>query len=281
MTDQNTGGTDASKANRPILRNKVFLTGLVLWGLCLLALVALWFQWKAKYAAHLLEKQQAESEASSVADTDDGRPTKSIKLIPQKDGTFVAREVTKEEEENPWDPNGVEDFSFTDTDGQTVTKQDLLGKPFIISFIFTLCRGPCPNVTKEMKEIQDRLKDYDFNLISLTVDPERDTLDILKQYSKATGANPERWRFLTGKQADIYGLIHRSFLMPVEEEPDRDRKPGFEIIHSTNIMLVDATGRVIGKFNAQKAEEMAKLRKEIKRIAPLKAGAATKETDGE
>lgn len=280
MTDDDMN-TEASLAPRPLLRSKVFLFGLVLWGLCLVALAGLWFQWKAYQAARQNERQQAEAEASAVAENDDGRQLKTIKLVPQKDGSLVAQEVTKEQEENPWDPNGIEDFSFTDTDGQTVTKQDLVGKPFIISFIFTLCRGPCPNVTREMKEIQDRLKDYDFNLISLTVDPERDTLDILKQYAKATGANPDRWKFLTGKQADIYGLIHRSFLMPVEEEPDRDRKPGFEIIHSTNIMLVDATGRVIGKFNAQKAEEMAKLRKEIKKIAAQKPGTNPKDADRE
>ena len=76
---------------------------------------------------------------------------------------------------------------------------------------------------------------------------------------------------MTGKQADIYGLIHRSFKIPVKEVTGPDRTPGFEFVHSINIMLVDATGKIIGKYNAQKEEEMAKLRKDLKRIAKPKA----------
>ena len=60
--------------------------------------------------------------------------------------------------------------------------------------------------------------------------------------------------------------------MPVQEVTGQDRVPGFEIIHSTNIMLVDAEGRVIGKYNAMKVDEMAKLRKDLKRVAPSKVG---------
>ena len=190
--------------------------------------------------------------------------------MPQKDGTYAPVEVTAEMEANPWDPEGIEDFSFTDTAGRKVSKNNLLGKPFIISFVFTQCRGPCPNVTLQMRELQNRLKDYDFNLVTLTVDPERDTMETLEGYGRENGANFDRWKFLTGDQAEIYGLIHRSFKMPVEEVQGENRKPGYEIIHSTNIMLVDATGRVIGKFNAQKDDEMSKLRRELKRIAKLK-----------
>jgi cytochrome oxidase Cu insertion factor (SCO1/SenC/PrrC family) len=121
-----------------------------------------------------------------------------------------------------------------------------------------------------MRELQDRLQDYDFNLVTLTVDPERDSIETLKQYGTNQGANFDHWKFLTGNQADIYGLIQRSFKMPVQETTGDDRKPGFEIIHSTNIMLVNSEGRVVGKFNAMKPEDMAKLRKEIKELAKLK-----------
>jgi protein SCO1/2 len=265
MTERNS--TDSGdNTESPPRQSPLLLIGMLLWVLCLAGIVFGWYQLRLNYLARIQEEAKSKTD-----DEDDGRPRKTIKLIPGKDGGLEVREVTKQEEEKPWDPNGIEDFSFTDMEGQTVTKQDLLGKPFIISFIFTLCRGPCPNVTKEMREIQDRLKDYDFNLVSLTVDPERDTIEVLKDYAKASGADASRWKFLTGKQADIYGLIHRSFLVPVEEDPDRDGKPGFEIIHSTNIMLVDQTGKVINKFNAQKGEEMAKLRKELKLIAPRKS----------
>lgn len=265
MHDQEPTGT-GSPLDSPVSPRKspLLLIGSILWVFCLLGIILGWYEWRKAYLA----KTDAGS-TEAVAD-DDGRSGKMIKLVPQNDGTFAAQEVTPGVDDNPWSPDGIEDFSFTDTDGNPVTKQDLLGKPFIISFIFTFCRGPCPNVTREMREIAERMKDYDFNLISLTVDPKRDTPEVLKAYGEAQHADFTRWKFLTGDQAQIYGLIQRSFAMPVQEELDRDSKPGFEIIHSTNIMLVDANGRVIGKFNAQKGEEMSKLRKELKQIAPLK-----------
>ena len=239
----------------------MLIGGSILWTLCLIGVFLCWYQWREKVLARKAEQAATESTE------DDGRSTKQIKLVPQKDGTFEAQDARNDD---VWDKDGIEDFSFSDTTGQTLTKKDLLGKPFIISFVFTLCRGPCPNVTLQMRELQDRLQDYDFNLVTLTVDPERDSIETLKQYGTNQGANFDHWKFLTGNQADIYGLIQRSFKMPVQETTGDDRKPGFEIIHSTNIMLVNSEGRVVGKFNAMKPEDMAKLRKEIKELAKLK-----------
>ncbi|WP_397571143.1 SCO family protein [Schlesneria sp. T3-172] len=265
MNDQPTPQTESlPEANSATRKTPLLLIGSILWGLCLIGIILGWYQWRKTYLARLNVVD------SNVTADDDGRSGKVIKLVPQNDGTVSAVEVTPGSDDNPWSPDGIEDFSFTDTDGNPVTKADLLGKPFIIAFIFTYCRGPCPNVTREMREISERLKEHDFHLVSLTVDPKRDTTEVLKAYGEAQQADFSRWKFLTGDQAEIYGLIQRSFLMPVQEELDRDLKPGFEIIHSTNIMLVDATGRVIGKFNAQKPEEVSKLRRELKRIAPLK-----------
>lgn len=169
-----------------------------------------------------------------------------------------------------WDPEGIEDFAFTNSDGRTITRADLLGRPWAICFVFTKCLGPCPTVTRQMRMLQDRLKDADIRLVTLTVDPARDTPEVLAKYAKLNGADPERWFFLTGDQTEIYGLIHRSFKMPVQEVEGPDRKEGFEVIHSTNVMLVDENGVVRGKFNAAKEPEMAQLRRELEaRAVPI------------
>ena len=259
--------TDQSSREPEVQRrsNTLVVTGGILWVLCFVGIAFGWYQWR--------QKNLVREGAATVGETESGRNVKQIKLVPQKDGGIDLKEVTTEEESNPWDAEGIEDFSFTDTNGQSLTKKDLLGKPFIIAFVFTLCRGPCPNVTLQMRELQNVLKDYDFNLVTLTVDPARDDVETLQKYGQDNGANFDRWKFLTGNQADIYGLIHRSFKMPVEEAKGPARQPGFEIIHSTNIMLVDETGRVVGKYNAQKEEEMAKLKREIRRIAKAKTEA--------
>ena len=216
MTDTNINPANGDNQNVvPQRSNSILWIGSIAWALCLVGIIFSWYQWRRMNLAKSeprTNNKMAENEPQEVIDPSG----KTIKLIPQKDGTFLPREVTKEEDENPWDPAGIEDFSFTDTEGQTVTKADLLGKPFVISFIFTFCRGPCPKVSMEMRELQDRLKDYDFNLVSLTVDPERDTPEVLKIYGKELKADFSRWKFLTGPQSEIYDLIHRSFLVPVQ-----------------------------------------------------------------
>lgn len=202
-----------------------------------------------------------------------------IRITTDKDGnTKILR--PGEDPESPWDKDGIADFEFIDTEGKTVTKADLLGKPWICCFVFTHCALTCPAVTNSMREQQDQLKDYDFRLVTLTVDPVRDTPEVLKEYGKSRGADFSKWMFLGGEQRDIYKLIHGSFKMPVVELLGEKRKTGFEFIHSNNVMLVDETGVVRGKYDATKGAAMADLRREIQKMAKKKtnAPAATEPT---
>src|SRR5262245_19865914 len=164
-----------------------------------------------------------------------------------------------QEQKAVWDPAGVEEFSLTECHGQTVTKADLLGKPWVACFIFTRCAGPCPRVSEQMQILQNRLKGIDVRLVSFSVDPDRDTPEELRRYAEFYKADPERWWFLPGDKEVIYRLIRKSFRMIVDEDPKQI--PGFEIIHSLEIMYVDAEGVVRGRFNAQNDIDMAKLRR--------------------
>jgi protein SCO1/2/putative membrane protein len=163
-----------------------------------------------------------------------------------------------------WNPNGVEDFSLTECHGQTVTKADLLGKPWVACFIFTRCAGAnfCPRVSEQMKLLQDQLKGVDVRLVTITVDPDRDTPEDLLRYSQQFNADPDKWWFLTGDKEVIYHLITNSFRMIVEEDPKQI--PGFEVKHSLEIMYVDDKGVVRGRYNAQDDVAMAKLRRVLK-----------------
>lgn len=160
-----------------------------------------------------------------------------------------------------WDPAGLDDFSLTECHGQTVTKADLLGKPWVACFIFTRCAGPCPKVSQQMQLFQERTKGLDVRLVSLTVDPDRDTPEELRKYAEYYKADPDRWWFLTGDKPTLFHLIRRGFRMIVDEDPQQI--PGFEIMHSTTIMLVDAGGVVRGKYNALNDVDMAKLRRAV------------------
>lgn len=183
---------------------------------------------------------------------------------------------------SPRQPKGIEDFSLTERSGQTITKGDLLGRPWVAGFVFTRCAGPCPRVTGQMKLLQEQLKATDVQLVTFTVDPKHDTVEVLRDYAGQWGANTERWWFLTGDQGDIYHLIHHSFEMPVVENVGEDYKPGFEIIHSVNLMHVDAQGRVVGKYDARDDVAMVKLRRRLRgETVPEETGVAKPQANGE
>jgi len=104
------------------------------------------------------------------------------------------------------------EFTLTSQDGAQVTLADFRGKVVAVTFIFTLCTQTCPVLTPMMSFVQDRLGD-DFGskiaFASITVDPERDTPEVLKEYAQAFGANLAGWSFLTGAPATIQDVTRR------------------------------------------------------------------------
>jgi protein SCO1 len=104
------------------------------------------------------------------------------------------------------------DFTLTSQDGAQVALADFRGKVVAVTFIFTMCTLTCPVLTPMMSFVQDRLGD-DFGskiaFVSITVDPERDTPEVLKEYAEAFGANPVGWSFLTGDPGAIQDVTRR------------------------------------------------------------------------
>lgn len=132
----------------------------------------------------------------------------------------------------------VPEFSLTDQNGQTVTNADLRSKVWIADFIFTRCAGPCPLMTARMLEMQKALvKTPDVKLVSVTVDPEYDTPEVLKAYAEANFADPNRWKFLTGDKAVIEKLVTEGFMQHLAEENG-------EPVHGTMFLIVDGNGMV-------------------------------------
>ena len=104
------------------------------------------------------------------------------------------------------------DFTLTSQDGAQVTLADFRGKVVAVTFIFTLCTQTCPVLTPMMSFVQDRLgRDFGEKIafVSVTVDPERDTPEVLKDYAQAFGANPAGWVFATGAPDVIRDVTRR------------------------------------------------------------------------
>jgi protein SCO1/2 len=104
------------------------------------------------------------------------------------------------------------EFTLTSQDGTPVSLADFRGKVVAVTFIYTLCTDTCPVLTPMMSFVQDRLgPDFSTKIafVSITVDPERDTPALLKEYAEAFGANPAGWAFVTGAPEIIREVTHR------------------------------------------------------------------------
>lgn len=147
------------------------------------------------------------------------------------------------------------DFELVDQTGARVTRADLLGRPLIVDFVFTTCSGPCPAMSAGMAELQQALGEARVTLVSVSVDPERDTPEALAGYAEALGAEPERWRFLTGDEDQIVALATSVHLGVARADPARGEvRLGEQVTHSTKFVVVDGEGVVRGYYDGQSAE---------------------------
>src|ERR1035438_578787 len=106
----------------------------------------------------------------------------------------------------------VQPFSFTDQDGKTITEKDVAGKVCVVEYFFTTCKGICPKMNNNMKDIFQAYKsEPDFLILSHTVDPKTDSVGRMKRYADSLGADPKTWIFLTGAKQDLYNAARASY----------------------------------------------------------------------
>jgi protein SCO1/2 len=160
----------------------------------------------------------------------------------------------------------VPEFSFTERDGRRITLSDLKGKIWIVNFIYTNCPDTCPIQSAQMKQLQDDFRsEKELRLVSITVDPERDTPEVLTKYAARFGAHPARWLFLTGEKEAIYKLAQEGFRLGAVEIP-HDKRPasGATHTHSPRFVLVDREAEIRGYYVSTDPEDMKGLRRDLK-----------------
>jgi len=152
----------------------------------------------------------------------------------------------------------VPDFEFTDSNGETITREDMEGKVWVADFIFTTCTMACPIMTGNMNLIHKSFKDdNNVRIISISVYPEYDTPEVLKEYASRYNANTDRWHFLTGPEESVKNIIKTGFKIGDYEDI---------IFHSEKFALVDVRGNIRGYYSGMETEDMSKLKKDIKRL---------------
>ena len=140
----------------------------------------------------------------------------------------------------------VADFTLTNQINKVVTMEDLRGKIWIADIIFTRCAGPCPQMTRNMRALQDALDgDGSVMFISLTTDPGFDTPEVLERYGKKFDVDPDEWWLLTGSKVEIARLaVDGLKLTAIQKEAGQQEDPNDLFIHSTLFVVVDQQGRL-------------------------------------
>jgi len=149
----------------------------------------------------------------------------------------------------------VPGFQLTNQNGQPFGSAQLSGKIWIADFIYTTCPGPCPMISGRMSELQKPLEKTDVHLVSFSVDPEKDTPEVLRGYADKLQAEPGRWDFVTGAKSAIYKLSHDGFKLAVSDGRDAQGIP----VHSTRMVLVDRHGQIRGYYDTTEPEAITKL----------------------
>jgi len=146
-------------------------------------------------------------------------------------------------------------FQLVNQNGQPFGSSQLTGKIWIADFVYTSCPGPCPMISSRMSELQKPLERTGVHLVSFSVDPEKDTPEVLRGYAEELQADPKRWDFLTGSKSTIYKLSHDGFKLAVSDGSDAEGIP----VHSTRMVLVDRHGEIRGYYDATEADAVTKL----------------------
>ncbi len=157
-------------------------------------------------------------------------------------------------------------FELVGDDGRPFGRKDLNGDVWVVDFIFTSCSGTCPVMSQKYVELAT--DDMPARFLSVTVDPRRDSPEVLSAYREKHGGQADRWRLLTGSHEAIQALGDEGFRMPVNAgiEPVAGMAPLF---HSGRFALVDTAGRIRGYYDYRDALDMQRLVEHARQLADV------------
>ena len=156
--------------------------------------------------------------------------------------------------------HAIQPFSFINQFHDTVTEKVIENKIYVADFFFATCQSICPKMSSQLVHVQNAFKnDNDVLILSHTVNPSHDTVEVLNGYAQSYGAIKNKWHFLTGNKKAIYDLARYSYLVNALEEDGSAE--GF--LHSELFILVDAQKRIRGFYDGTDSVAVVKLISDI------------------
>lgn len=164
----------------------------------------------------------------------------------------------------------VGNFAFTNQEGQTITQDDVKGKIRVVEYFFTTCKGICPKMNENMVKVYEAFKgNDDVKILSHTVDPKKDTVQAMKEYSLRFDADPKQWMFLTGDKKKLYDMARYDYLVTAADSSATDIAADF--IHTDRFVLVDRDGRIRGTYTGTDMGSVNQLIGDIKTLLQEKS----------
>jgi len=160
----------------------------------------------------------------------------------------------------------VQPFSFTNQDGAAVTDKNLLNKITVVEYFFTTCKGICPKLNTNMKQVYEIYKkEPDFQILSHTCNPDTDSVPVLKHYADSLQVDTKKWIFLTGRKDSLYQMARGSYLL--DDPKNNVEKIEDQFIHTQFFALLDREGKVRGKiYDGLKVLEVQQLKQDISKL---------------
>ena len=155
----------------------------------------------------------------------------------------------------------ISDFSFINQNEKTISNKEIEGKIHVANFMFTSCTSICPDMTGNMKFIEESFSnDPRIAILSYSVTPWIDTPDKLADYVEFNDIKTNNWHFLTGNKSEIYSLARESYFA---EETMGFSKDSTDFLHTEYFILVDKTKRIRGIYNGTLMLEAQQVVKDI------------------
>jgi len=180
-----------------------------------------------------------------------------LALILGLGGLLVIRTAEKSRDTLPI-LGSVPSFEGVNQDGTPFGLQSLQGKISVVDFMFTNCPGICPVMSGNMSKLYNSFSSESrLQFVSISVDPDRDTLAALQDYARGFGVNDSRWQFLWMPQADVVNLSENGFKLTAQNLPSG---------HSNRFVLVDQQGLIRGYYDGTNDNDVAKLMLDIPKL---------------
>lgn len=155
----------------------------------------------------------------------------------------------------------VKPFAFVDQYNEKVTEETVQGKIYVTDFFFTTCQSICPIMSTELERVYKTFeKKPEVMILSHTVDPEEDSVNVMLNYAKLHGVTDKRWLFLTGDKKHLYDLARQGYLLNAEEGNGGEE----DFIHTQNFALVDKERHLRGFYDGTDSAEVSRLIIDIK-----------------